>query len=241
MSFRVLLLQARHAEDPAKAEERRSFAEKAGLPHEAVVSHDLLEGPPSLDRVRGFDALMIGGSGDFYVSKADLPHQEKLFDHLRDVVGVRHPMFASCFGFQCLVQALGGEIVFDPESTEVGTCTLTLTEAGREDPLLGSLPGTFAAQMGRKDRARSLPAGTVHLAASSRAPFQALRIEGAPIWATQFHPELDRDTNRGRFMRYLDGYAEHMSEAERDETLARFDHSPATEPMLARFVALLRS
>ncbi len=234
----VLLFQARNDDDPVRSEERQSFAAKTGLPLESIVPHDLLGGPPTLAGVRRFDALMIGGSGEYYVSKGDLPHFARLLELLREVVAARHPMFASCFGFQLMVEALGGEIVHDPASTEVGTFELALTEAGRRDELFGELPPRFAAQMGRKDRAGRLPPGLASLAESERNRLQAFRIPGAPIWATQFHPELDEVTNRGRFVRYLDGYAGTLSPQQMEEALARFHPSPEAAGLLPRFLKL---
>lgn len=239
MAVKVLLLQARNSDDPVRQEERQSFANKTGLPLEHVVPHDLLGGPPSMQRVRQFDAVMVGGSGDYYVSKRSLPEFDAQLDLLAEVAQVGFPMFASCFGFQILVQALAGEIVHDPVNVEVGTYDLELTEDGVADPLLGRLPPTFAAQLGRKDRAERLPAGVLHLAKSRRSPYQSFRIPDQPIWATQFHPELDLETNRQRFDRYLKGYARHMSEAEREEARRRFRASPHTEQLLPAFIDLV--
>ena len=56
------LLQVRDHDDLAQSGERQSFAEKAGLELERIVPHDLLAGPPSLQKVLSFDALMVGGS-----------------------------------------------------------------------------------------------------------------------------------------------------------------------------------
>ncbi len=201
MSPKILLLQAPNHGDLAKSEERQSFAEKAGLDIEQIVPHDLLSGPPSLQKVGRYDALMVGGSGDYYVSKQNLPGFAGLMELLREVVARGQPTFASCFGFQLLVKALGGEIIYDAAETEVGTYQLALTQAGQQDELLGPLPRQFLAQLGRKDRASRLPEESVHLASSERCPFQALRISGKPIWATQFHPELSGEENLARVQR----------------------------------------
>ncbi len=172
----LLLLQARYPDDPAKKEELDSFTGKLRLPPERVRSHDLLEGPPSLEQVLNHDAVMMGGSGDFYVSTGNLPGFDELLDLLKTVTEVGHPMFASCFGFQCLVEALGGEVIHEPKNTEVGTYQINLTDAGREDPLLSSLPDSFPAQLGRKDRANRLPEDVPNLAFSDASPDQAFRI-----------------------------------------------------------------
>jgi GMP synthase (glutamine-hydrolysing) len=236
MNIRILLLQARHADDAARLEERNSFAKMAGIPEDRVIPYDLLADTPNLATVRRFDALMIGGSGDYYVSKGNLPNFQAVLDLLAGVAAAGHPTFASCFGFQLLVRALGGEICYDPDHMEVGTFTLTLTGDGRSDELFCHLPNTFQAQLGRKDRASLLPPEALHLAYSQDAPYQALRLPGKPIWATQFHPELTRETNLGRFRRYMDGYASVLSPGELQQTLDSFDESPEANLLIGRFV-----
>jgi GMP synthase (glutamine-hydrolysing) len=237
--MRILLLQARKADDPCLSEEVASFARAAGVPVEAITAHDLLQGPPDLETIRAHDALMVGGSGEFYVTQGDLPHQADTLERLRQVAEAGHPTFASCFGFQLMVEALGGELVHDPERMEVGTYEVTLTDDGARDDLFGALPRSFQAQLGRKDRAERLPPGAVSLAGSERAPIQALRIPGKRVWASQFHPELDAATNKGRFLRYLEGYGAHMTPEELDEALDRYRESPEASGLLRRFLALL--
>ncbi len=239
MALRILLLQARDEDDPMREEEVLSFAEKSGLTPEQFDQHDLLAGPPELSRVLGYDAMMVGGSGDYYVSKRNLTAFDDLMGVLSEVVAAGHPTFASCFGFQLLTVALGGEIVHDPTGTEVGTYELSLTEDGERDPLLGSLPRRFLAQLGRKDRASRLPEGLRNLASSERCPHQAFRVPGQPVWATQFHPELDARTNKDRFMRYLDGYAMHMTPEERRAALNRYHESPEASRLLPGFLRLV--
>ena len=239
MQPKILLMQARNADDPMAAHEHRCFVVQTGLPAGNVVVHDLCAGPPSLAEVRGYDALMVGGSGDYYVSDGNLPHFEGFLDLLREVVAAGHPTFASCFGYQSLVAALGGEILKDTANTEVGTYVLTLTADGRADELFGDLPDRFNAQLGRKDRAVRHPDGIPNLANSEAIPFQALRVPGAPIWATQFHPELDRVTNADRYIHYLEGYAAHLSDEDRANALDRFRDSPETSGLLRRFVELI--
>jgi GMP synthase (glutamine-hydrolysing) len=236
MNLKILLLQARNNDDPVRDEERQSFAKKAGIDKEQFVPHDLLDGPPSLKEIRSHVALMVGGSGEYSVAEGNLPQFQKLLDVLAEVVEVGHPTFASCFGYQLFVKALGGEIVYDSACLEVGTYELTLTEHGRNDALLGQLPEKFYAQMGHKEQAKTQPDGVLNLASSACCQFHALRIPNKPIWATQFHPELTGMENRQRFRRYLKGYAAHMSEEEREETLSRFFESPATTDLIQSFL-----
>jgi GMP synthase (glutamine-hydrolysing) len=239
MSARILLLQARNPDDSAKHEELASFVARLGIPEEQITPFDLLNGRLTLSLIRSYDALMMGGSGEYYVSKRNLPSFEWLLEVLAEVAEVGHPTFASCFGFQCLVEALGGEIIHDPVNTEVGTFPIQLTTAGRDDPLLGHLPNPFLAQLGRKDRASRLPEGYSCLAFSDRSPYQAFRVAEYPVWAFQFHPELNLNDNRLRFERYLDGYAAHMTVEEQKETLNQFKESPETEKLLPQFMELV--
>lgn len=239
MPITILLLQARHADDAARLEERTSFARMAGVDESCVIPFDLLTGVPALADIQRYDALMVGGSGDYYVSKGNLPNFQAILDVLAEVVAVGYPTFASCFGFQLLVRALGGEIVYDPDHMEVGTYELTLTEDGRSDDLFRYLPQTFRAQLGRKDRAARLPDGVLHLASSQNAPYQALRVPGKPIWATQFHPELTKETNQARFRRYMAGYASVTPAEELQKMFDQFDESPEANQLIGRFMRLV--
>ena len=238
--MKILLLQARHPDDPAKAEEVGSFARRSGVELKAITPHDLLQGPPALEELNGWDVLMVGGSGDFYLSQGDLPFQEETLSFLGGVVERGFPTFASCFGYQCLVVALGGELLYDPQNTELGTLDIHLTPAGIEDELFSILPATFAGQLGHKDRAIHPPPGLPNLAFSDRCAHQALRVPDKPIWATQFHPELDRETNYGRFQTYLDGYANAMSPDELARAHLHYRESPETATLLPAFLEIVR-
>jgi GMP synthase (glutamine-hydrolysing) len=236
MNLKILLLQARHKHDKARHEERQSFADRAGLDLTQIVPHDLLESPPTLAQIRQYDALMVGGSGAYSVFKQNLPDQPAVLEVLAEVVDVGHPTFASCFGFQLLVTALGGKVIYDPDCMEVGTYELSTTEDGRVDELFNYLPSRFNAQLGHKDRAKFLPAGAINLASSYCVEYQALRIPGKPIWATQFHPEMTGQENRIRFDRYVDQYASIYSPEELKAVLDRFAGSPEADQLIPRFL-----
>jgi GMP synthase (glutamine-hydrolysing) len=232
---RFLLLQARLSDDVMAAHEHRCFAETLGVPLERVRCHDLLRGPPSDADLAACDLLLVGGSGSFSV----------LDDHrwLKDFYGfLEHvaipralPVFASCFGFQALVVAGGGEVIHDVEHAEVGTFEVTLTEAGLRDPLLAGCAPSFVAQFGHKDRAARLPSGVVSLAGSERAPYQAFRIPGTPIVATQFHPELDVEGNLHRYRAYLAIYVSNPETCQ-DDVTARSRPSPEASALLPGWV-----
>ena len=234
-----VLLQARRPTDPMKTHEYRCFLERTGLAEDQLDSFDLTQEAPSLAGARAYDVVFVGGSGEFYVSKADLPHFEGFLDFLREITAVGHPLFCACYGYQAMVVALGGEVVFDPENTEVGTYSLALTPEGKNDPLFTPLPDPFHVQMGHKDRALRHPPGVPNLAASDQAPLQALRLPDLPIWAVQFHPELTGRTNLDRYHHYLKGYSSHLTEEEVADVTSRFRDSPEASELLGRFLTLV--
>ena len=235
---RILLLQARRDADPMRGQELHCFIRRTGLPPENVRAHDLCDGTPGLDEVLRHDALMIGGSGDYNVTERNLPGHERFLELMREVTERGHPTFASCFGYQAIVQALGGEVVRDSANTEIGTLTLTLTDEGRADPLFCTLPATFTGQFGHKERASTIPAGLPNLASTDRVAYQALRVPGKPVWGTQFHPELDRASNLERFETYAENYAPEMLE-QKAKILRLFRESPESSALLARFLRLV--
>jgi GMP synthase (glutamine-hydrolysing) len=239
--MKILLLQARTPDDPAKPEELVSFADKAKLPISAFVSHDLLLGPPSLEQVQSFDAVMVGGSGDFSVASRNLPFLQETLELLGKAVENGFPVFASCFGFHLITAAVGGEVVHNPAGTEVGTYCVTLTADGEQDPLFGTLPKSFTAQLGHKDFVPQLPAGFLNLGYSDLAPIQAMRMNGKPVWATQFHPELSGEENLFRFKRYMSVYSGIMSEKELADTLLSFRPSPECNTLISLFLDFISS
>jgi GMP synthase (glutamine-hydrolysing) len=117
---------------------------------------------------------------------------------LDDVVERDFPFLGACYGIGALGRYQGA--VVDRRFAEpVGAVEITLTPAGRRDPLLGELPAAFQAFTGHKEAVSHLPepdsAGgkasrAVLLARSAGCPVQAFRV-GANVYATQFHPELD--------------------------------------------------
>ena len=79
----------------------------------------------------------------------------------------------------------------------------------------------------------------LNLVESDLSANQAFRVSDKPIWAVQFHPELDMDTNKDRFLHYLEGYAGNMSNSEREEQLSAFRPSPEASTVLKAFLDLV--
>lgn len=230
---RVLLLQVRD-EPSVEEQERLCFLEAAGLPPERLICHNLVADPAlSWERVRHFDAFMVGGAGAHSVTRR-YPFSDPLRRLLVRLVDEGRPLFASCYGHHAIVDALGGRVVTDHESGEVGTFDVELTTAGRCDPLFGGLPPRFPVQLGHHDRIDRLPEGLVELARSDRCTYQALRAVGLPIYSTQFHSEMSVGHMEVRLMAYRDSYlAERTTRAEVSTMLRP---SPEAAGLVRRFV-----
>lgn len=235
---KILLLQAREPGDPMLDHELECFARRCGLEPEAFESVNMSAAELGAELLDGPDGVMVGGAGEYSVVKGGFDWHEPMLDLMRAVVQKGVPMFASCFGFQALVQALGGAVEADPQRSELGTYEVTLTPEGREDPIFGHHPDTFDAQFGHNDSAIRLPDELVWLASSERCQYQAVRYMDAPIVATQFHPELCAEDNMQRYIAYLQNYEAAALTREQAEEKARQMHrpSPHASHLLREFV-----
>lgn len=233
-NLRVRLIQVR--ERPAVLrEEAETFRERCRLRSDQIVSTNALWDPLTPDLLDDVDALMIGGAGAYSVTQT--------YDWTDALVGLvhacydrKHPLFGSCWGHQFIARAFGGTVVNDPTRSEMGTRSITLTEAGRADPLFADFPTTFSAQMGHQDRVRVLPENAVELARNETAPFQAFCIEDRPIYGTQFHSELDAERERQRLVAYRAYYPEMQDDAVFRRTLDALYDTPEVDGLLYTFL-----
>ncbi len=237
-SRQFLLIQCRRPGDPVLREERASFARALDAPLERVSTINLVSNTPRGEHLDGISAILVGGAGEFSVCDP-VPAVACAMEFLAAQAEAGFPIFASCFGFQMLAASLGGSVVRDEPRAQVGTYTVRLTDQGREDPLFGFLPPAFTVQEGHTDRADTLPSAAICLATSPDCPFQAFRLNGLPVYATQFHPELDEESNRQRFARYLPIYIRNVGEHRVRKMLEGFAPSPLADRLLRRFVRLV--
>src|SRR4051812_24985586 len=183
--LRYLLLQTRNPGDPMAAQEVRCFALALKCEISAIDVVDLIGSSPSVSTLQQADMLLLGGSGHYSVAtrarghseldRPDSPWLDRAFDTLREIHHLSKPTFASCWGFQAMARAMGGECVNDVPNAEVGTIELQLTETGRADPVFGTLPRKFTAQAGHEDHVVRLPLDAELLASSPRVVEQAFR------------------------------------------------------------------
>lgn len=235
--IRYLLLQVRNPEDPMRGHEVNSFARVLNTTRERIGVLDLLTEDLSDATFESTDMFLLGGSGH-YSAAGEGVWLERSLEIMRRLRHAEKPVFASCWGFQAMARALGGRVEKDLSRAEVGTHHLFLTPAGRDDPLFGPLGESFGGQMGHEDCVMELPEGATLLASSKRHEMQAYRFDGAPIYCTQFHPELNHADLLLRVQTYPE-YIERIAglPAERFTELLR--DTPETEGLLRRFVELV--
>ena len=197
---------------------------------------DLLGGAPSQGELGEADVVLLGGSGDYSVAEGG-PWLPAALETMRQLHRTSKPTFASCWGFQAMARALGGEVVTDPSQAEVGTLWLELTPEGKKDPVFGPLGNRFQVQIGHEDTVTKLPEGATLLASSPGVENEAFRFDDRPIYCTQFHPELDRDGIIKRIAQYP-AYLPLTGHATLEEFSAATPETPETEAILRRFVSV---
>ena len=223
----ILLIQARRADDSSAEHELECFSRRCQIPVDAFTVLNMALDPVDSVDLLDHDMVMVGGAGHFSLAEGGFDWHQDLLDLMLEVVRRQMPMFASCFGFQAIVQALGGDIEQVDEMAELGTHRVYLTDAGRADGLFGEHPDAFDAQFGHNDSATTLPEELILLARSDRCPHQAVRYQDLPIVATQFHPELSWRDNARRYMTYLENYAAPDISSEEAERRAMEMHAPS--------------
>jgi GMP synthase (glutamine-hydrolysing) len=233
--IRVVLIQIRSLPE-AKRHEVWCVRRCTGLSAEQLFPWNVVERPElPWERLRRADAIIIGGSGDHSVTK-EYPFMPWLEATIRRAVADAIPLFGICWGHHLLARALGGRVITDPGSEEVGTFEVELTGAGREDPLFDDLPSRFPANLVHHDSVVELPAGFHELAVSDRCRFQAMRLDGLPIYGTQFHGEMTPSQLRKRLLMYRGEYLETEEQAE--EVVDRLRPTDQTYGLLRRFLEL---
>ena len=204
--FTILLVQVR--DDEILEQEYNCYVDK--LAEQPIAWKRLSVFTDALDAssLEGIDAVLFGGAGAYNIALNDLPNQDDLLAFARLVVEKRIPIFGVCYGAHVLTAALGGEVVRDEERAEVGTYTVTLTPQAAQCPVFSARSETFTVQQGHKDHMTRVPEGAVVLAGSERSPIQAWTLPGAPVYAVQFHPEMNAQDVIDRVTFYQELYTQ---------------------------------
>lgn len=233
-NVKVLLVQARSTSD-IEIQEQLCFLERCKIQRRQLTSRSVLRDAIEAGSLETFDAVMIGGAGE-YSAVEDYVWMPALLDLIRICHDRRIPTFGSCWGHQLIARALGGRVIHDSGLAEMGCHYVTLTESGRFDPIFGSFPERFLANMGHHDRVVELPPEAVELAYSDTQRYQAFRMADRPMYGTQFHSELDAERERERLYRYRAHYPEIAADASFQAVLDNLAETSEVDHLLHDFL-----
>jgi GMP synthase (glutamine-hydrolysing) len=132
-----------------------------------------------------YGAVMVFGGSMHPDQDEHFPWLGHVANFLGEVLEDGVPAVGVCLGAQLLARAAGAEVAPATEP-EVGWLDVELTEAGKDDPVLGTLPPRTQAFQWHH-YTFSLPEGAAELA-SSDVCTQAFRLGRA--WGIQFHAEV---------------------------------------------------
>lgn len=205
-SSRFLLIEAR-LDQAMQQHELKCLVKAAKLVPGDFDILDVTRQSFDLEMMARYQAVFIGGTGDFSVAQDRPEWFEPLLELTRGLLTQNIPTLGLCYGFHLMALAVGGKVETRPDLEETGTYEVTLTEEGRQDPILSDLPHKFLAQQGHHDIVLDMPSGYVRLAESERCFWQAFRHEEKPFYGLQFHPELTRADFMDRMLAYSSSYA----------------------------------
>jgi GMP synthase (glutamine-hydrolysing) len=231
---KMLLLQIRK-EEKVRQEELSSFIQYSGLSHEQIDVLNVFDTPQFESTIIDpYDGLFVGGaSGSSVLQPDDFAFIQPCIELLLYCIQKNIPVFASCYGFQLAVIALGGEIIRDEALFEMGTPPISLHESAKEDLLFHDVPNPFHAISVHQEKALQVPDNCTELAYTDIC-VHAFKVIDKPFWAVQFHPEVDKKILCERLGIYKHIYTkgnEHFM-----EVLAGVVDTPHSNDLLKKFV-----
>lgn len=143
-----------------------------------------------LPSVEELDGLVVMGGPMGVGDTAEHPHLAHETELIAAMVHAGRPVLGVCLGAQLIAHALGAE-VYRGAQAEIGFGSVSLTEAGREDPVLGSFGAEVLPVMHWHQDTFDLPDNALWLARSELYAHQAFRL-GDRAYGLQFHLEVDR-------------------------------------------------
>lgn len=232
--IKILLLQIR--QDPAvRLEEHKSFARYAKLETKQIDILNVFDTPNfEFSIADNYHAIFVGGASEASVlEKNEYPFVSHSIDFLNHLIKIQKPVFASCFGYQLAVLALGGAIIRDSKNFEMGTYQIDLTNSAKEDQLMKDIPNHFWMVSCHQEKALSLP-DNCKLLGFTEDSTHLFKVKDAPFWAFQFHPELDLECLKTRLKAYQDKYTQ--GDAHFDQIIASLKETPVSNDLVAKFI-----
>ena len=233
-NLKILLLQIRDNRN-VRVEEHQSFANFSKIELHQIEILNVFDTPsfkPNL--IDNYDALYVGGASEANVLEPEkYPFIKNCIELLRYAAEISKPTFASCFGFQLAVLSFGGIILNKDKDYEMGTVKISLTDKAKSDLVYQGIQDRFPAVSVHRQYASTIPEPLEILAYTGQC-VHSFKYKNKPLWAFQFHPEVDRDTLVKRltiFSRHYTANAEHLK-----EVLGSAVETPESNILLGNFV-----
>ncbi|GAB4259290.1 MAG: glutamine amidotransferase [Thermoleophilia bacterium] len=138
--------------------------------------------------------IALGGPMGVYDRHA-VPHLQLSMDVIADALRRGAPFLGLCLGSQLLAEVLGSPVFPGARRSlapEVGFLPLSLTDAGRKDPVMRLFDSGEPVMLWHEDT-HDLPRNAVLLASSATYAVEAFRV-GDRTYGLQFHPEATPET-----------------------------------------------
>ncbi|MBT6175914.1 MAG: C26 family cysteine hydrolase domain-containing family [Deltaproteobacteria bacterium] len=141
---------------------------------------------PDIEKYQGL--VVLGGPMNVDMVEK-YPHLKTEVRLIKRAMEQGIPILGICLGAQLIAKTLGAKVSKNPEK-EIGWYDISLTDAGKDDPLMRHLEGTRSIFEWHSDTF-GLPEGAVHLASGTSCVNQAFRY-GDNVYGFQFHMEVDQ-------------------------------------------------
>jgi GMP synthase-like glutamine amidotransferase len=174
------------------------YCRERKLPHTLVHSYagHALPDPSEIS------AALVMGCPESVSRLNEFEYLRNLYQFIAATVRANRPYLGVCFGGQILAKVLGAEVKPNPVK-EIGATRITLTEAGKSDPLFDGFPPAFDVFQWHGDTFK-IPFGAELLAESVDCKNQAFRkgnlvglqfhletpLDEAGVWCDQYQQEL---------------------------------------------------
>lgn len=144
---------------------------------------------PDLDpSLEGCDALVVLGGPMHVCETREHPHLLKEMKLIEAAIQKDLPVLGICLGAQLIAKTLGAQVQINQER-EIGWQNLSLTDEGKQDPILQHFKEDEKVFQWHRDTF-DIPHNAAHLASSSICQNQGFRY-GNKVYAFQFHLEVD--------------------------------------------------
>lgn len=231
--IKILFLQVR--DDDMKEHEFLCFDRLIDIPQENFYRVDVMRDFLHPELLEGVDAVILAGTGHYFNGGGHTEKLPGLIDFVKEVYQRGLPMLAIGYGHQVVAMAFGGEVVHNPKLREIGTIEMEQTTDGANDSIFKHLPENFLVQIGHNHSVTVPPSGTLDIITNHKKNCcEVFVFKDRPIYAIQFHPELEHKDVVVRMSYYKKKYFEQGDEL--DQVIVNSKETPEANRILNLFL-----